>query len=97
MVLCLRAWDGLREWQDGDCDKDALDTLQRRWQHEGCRIRVSRRVVYYRENVICGSEEVVKVPDGAGGGLGVERAVSPLLGRGVHGGAARNHGACDPL
>ena len=32
--------------------------------------------------------------DGPGGGLGVEREVSPLLGRDVHGGAARNHGAC---
>jgi len=33
--------------------------------------------------------------DGAGGGLGVGREVSPLLGRGVHGGATRNHGACN--
>ena len=37
--------------------------------------------------------------DGAGGGLrtrlGVEHAVSPLLGRSVHGGAVRNHGACN--
>ena len=38
---------------------------------------------------------VIESPaDGAGGGLGVEREVSPLLGRDVHGGAARNHGAC---
>ena len=33
--------------------------------------------------------------DGAGGGLGVGREVSPLIGRGVHGGATRNHGACN--
>ena len=33
--------------------------------------------------------------DGPGGGLGVGREVSPLLGRGVHGGATRNHGACN--
>ena len=38
---------------------------------------------------------VIESPaDGAGGGLGVERVVSSLLGRDVHGGAARNHGAC---
>jgi hypothetical protein len=33
--------------------------------------------------------------DGAGGGLGVGREVSPLIGRGVHGGTTRNHGACN--
>ncbi len=33
--------------------------------------------------------------DGAGGGLGVEREVSPLCGRGVHGGAMRNLGPCN--
>ena len=39
---------------------------------------------------------VIESPaDGAGGGLGVGREVSPLLGRGVHGGATRNHGACN--
>ena len=38
---------------------------------------------------------VIESPaDSAGGGLGVERAVSPLLGRDVHGKAARNRGAC---
>ena len=38
---------------------------------------------------------VIESPaDGSGGGLWVDRAVSPLLGRDVHGGAARNHGAC---
>ena len=37
---------------------------------------------------------VIESPaDGAGGGLGVDRAVSTQLGRDVHGGAARNHGA----
>ena len=33
--------------------------------------------------------------DGPVGGLGVGREVSPWLGRGVHGGATRNHGTCN--